>query len=220
MKIATKHILVLLASTLFIVLSVIIYMKANEKLMKKEEVEKFVTDRYKGNIEDISLSDDESLFHVNIKDSNKVYSLDIDRKKEVIKNVKSKTIKNKEQSNIKEKKQKENPRKKEKKSLISEKEAKQISHQKVGGKFIDIKKNTNTSPNTYTITQYVDDDEGAVVTVNAVSGKINSVSWFNIEQPQLEYNAPKTDERQEAQTNNGYYYEQDDDFDDDDEDDD
>lgn len=224
MKKATKLVLVVLAALLFIALSVVIYTKANESLMSKTEAKNFVTERYEGDIKKMSLSKDKKIFHVNIKDDNKMYSLDIDRKEEVIKNVQSKTVEsNKTTTNNKNKQNKEKNTKKEesKKPLISENEAKQIAHKKVGGEFVNIKKNTNATPNTYIITHHVDDDEGAVISVNAVNGKINSVSWFNIEQPQSEQIDPQPKVQPETQPNENYYYEQDDDDDyDDDYDDD
>lgn len=212
MKKLIKPFLIVMMAILLIALIAIIYIRSTEQLMDKNLAKTLVSERYKGDISKLTQSKDNRLFYVEIKDKDKKYSLEIDRRKETIKNVTSQSTSKqptKQQPKTKQKSKKENKNK----SIITEKRAKQIVMNEVGGTFVDIKKNDNSKPATYTVTQHVDQDEGAVVSVNSLNGKVNSVSWFNIEQPQTDYNEGYANKEQ-------YYYEDDDDYDDDEVDDD
>nr|WP_263313472.1 hypothetical protein [Mammaliicoccus sp. Marseille-Q6498] len=207
MKKAIKPFLILVAIVLIFVLIVIIFFRTQDQLMKEKDAKNLVTERYKGTISKLTKSKDNRTFFVKIKDSEKIYSLEIDRRKETIKNVNSQSTA-KKQNTKKNNKTKEKPKKPKKKNeLISEDRAKQIVMNEVGGTFVSIKKNKNTTPETYSITQHVDDDEGAIVSVNTMNGKVHSVTWFNIEQSQSNAN-------QQPQNKNQYYYENDDEDDD------
>ena len=213
MKKAIKPLLIVVMAIILIALISIIYIRSTEQLMDKDLAKTLISERYKGDITKLTQSKDNRTFYVKIKDKDKKYSLEIDRRKETIKNVTSQTTP-KKQTKKEKPKTKEKPKKDDKKkTLITEKRAKQIVMNEVGGTFVDIKKNEDSKPMTYTVTQHVDDNEGAVVSVNSLNGKVNSVSWFNIEQPQPSYNAGNENKEQ-------YYYEDDDDYDDDEYDDD
>ncbi|MGK9043880.1 hypothetical protein [Mammaliicoccus vitulinus] len=212
MKKIIKPFLIIIMAMLLIALIAIIYIRSTEQLMDKNHAKTLVSERYKGDISKLTQSKDNRMFYVEIKDKDKKYSLEIDRRKETIKNVTSQSTSKqptKQQPKTKQKSKKENKNK----TIITEKRAKQIVMNEVGGTFVAIKKNENSKPATYTVTQHVDQDEGAIVSVNSLNGKVNSVSWFNIEQPQADYNEGYANKEQ-------YYYENDDDYDDDEFDDD
>ncbi|WP_239710385.1 MULTISPECIES: hypothetical protein [unclassified Mammaliicoccus] len=203
MKKLIKPVLIVIVAILLITLITIIYFRSTEQLMDKNHAKTLVSERYKGELIKLTQSKDDRMFYVVIKDKDKKYSLEIDRKDETIKNVTSQSI-------SKQVAKKQKPKKeKEKQTFITEKRAKQIVMNEVGGTFVDIKKNEKSKPATYTVTQHVDHDEGAMVSVNALNGKVNSVSWFNIERPQTDYNEENAKKEQ-------YYYEDDDDYDNDD----
>src|SRR5699024_12170845 len=97
----------------------------------------------------------------------KKYSLKIERRKETIKNVTSQTTPKKQTKKEKPKTKEKTKKDDKKKTLITEKRAKQIVMNEVGGTFVDIKKNEDSKPMTYTVTKHVDDNKEAVVSVNS-----------------------------------------------------
>ncbi|MBF0839904.1 hypothetical protein, partial [Streptococcus acidominimus] len=82
----------------------------------------------KGDITKLTQSKDNRTFYVKIKDKDKKYSLEIDRRKETIKNVTSQTTPKKQKPKTKEKPKKDD----KEKTLITEKRAKQIVMNEVG----------------------------------------------------------------------------------------
>lgn len=221
-----KPLLLLLMCALFIVLMVVIYLKSTEKLMTEKEARELVTERYTGHISKLENRKDPRTYDVEIKDKNKQYSVEIDRLKGTIKNVDAKVIEKKKVAKAK-KNSKAKEQNKQKKTGITEKKAKQIVMQEVGGTFVSIKKNEHATPVTYSVTHHVGHNEGAVVTVNAINGEVNAVSWFNNEQAKSQDNdtpvIPNQPTQKETPVNppqqDHIYDSEDDDFDDDDGDD-
>ncbi|WP_323702542.1 PepSY domain-containing protein [Mammaliicoccus sp. Dog046] len=227
---AIKPLLLLLMCALFVVLMAVIYLKSTEKLMTEKEARELVTERYTGHIIKLDNRKDHRIYDVEIKDKNKLYSVEIDRLKGTIKNVDAKITEKKKVTKTTKAKEKNKPKEqnKQKKTGITEKKAKQIVMQEVGGTFVSIKKNEHATPVTYSVTHHVGHNEGAVVTVNAINGKVNAVSWFNIEQTEAQDNdtpvVPNQPTQEETPINppqqEHIYDNDDDDFDDDDGDDD
>ncbi len=223
MKKSTKLLIAVSAVAAGIALGYLLVNQSGDDYIGEEEVRAIVTDRYAGEIEGITQSDDERFYIVSLRTKEHQYEIKVNRDDSNVENIATEKItQNKEDKNgekasgeqaEKEKKksseesvEKEEPKKSKEKqkneeaeqtkkekaaekkekeaanTLISEKEAKEIASNEVGGEFVHLTLNQNTHPKQYQIIQRVDDDdEGALVTVDAIGGEALKVLWFTID---------------------------------------
>lgn len=206
MKKLNKLLIAAVAVIAGIALGVLLVSQTGSEYIDEQEVRAMITDRYGGEIENISQSDDERFYIVSMKNEEYKYEIKMSRDDSSIENIVTEKItqqnedeaakKDEEKSSeekkapeadkkAKEKEAAEKQAQKEKETantLITEEEAKQIALNEVGGTFVHLTLNQETHPKQYQIIQRVDDDdEGALVTVDAIDGDALKVLWFQID---------------------------------------
>lgn len=200
--------------------------------MDEEEVRAIVQDRYQGDISNVSLGTDDEFFIVTVDDEEYLYEITINRAEGRVMDVtssenpdyKEETVEQDDTSagdqepesdplGPKESAPDDTP------ELISAEEAGNIAMEEVGGLFLHSTLNTDVKPSEYLIANLIDgDDEGAIVSINAVNGSVNKVIFLDIEFDEI--GDLETFMRQVAESNaqnQNYYieYDWDDDWDDD-----
>lgn len=252
-----KIIIAAVAVTLGIIIG-IVYMNFMEAdYINEDEVRAIVTDRYQGDIKNVSLSENDDYFLVTVDDEQYLYEITINRSEGEVEDIKSSenpdyvAENNNEDPSSETGDSKEEPEGTEpedesadneeaeedtssdgesdstetssnESELITVEEARDIAMNEVGGLFLHSTLNEEVSPSEYLVANLIDgDDEGAIVSINALNGTVNKVIFLDIEFDEIgdlesfmrqvaSYNAQ----------NQHYYIEYDDDWDDDDWDDD
>lgn len=172
MKLLVKLILIMLCIGLSIALCVIIFLKANQQLMGKAEAKSMVEKRYEGKINSINTNDNKSTFLIELKSSEGIYNIQLNREKKTISKIKqTRDFKQQKPKNRKEE-QKENKK-------TSEQAAKDMAQKQVGGSFKSISLVENNGIKNYVITQDINSQKGANIIINQLTGKVSSVAWFN-----------------------------------------
>lgn len=203
MKKLNKLLIAAAAIVAGITLGVLLVSQSGSEYIDEQDARAMVTDRYAGEIDSISMSDDERFYIVNLKDGDYQYEIKVNRDDSSIENIVTEKVAQQEKDTAekkestekktepekdekaKEKKAAESKDRKEKEAadtLITEDEAKRVAVNEVGGEFVHLTLNQNTHPKQYQIIQHVDDDdEGALVTVDAIAGEALKVLWFQID---------------------------------------
>lgn len=178
-----------------------------QDFISEDEARAVVTERYGGSVETVSLSDDDRYFVINLKGKSATHSITVDREDSSVQDIQTvaehpeteKTVqedKEKEQvqreEQTEDKKETEQP---EEDTELTVEEAVEIAAAEVGGINVYSTWSGEGDTREYYILQLVnDDDEGALITVNAVTGIIDKVIWLEIdddyeEMEQLVYEA-------------------------------
>lgn len=192
--------------------------------MNEEEVRAIVKERYNGDISNVSLANDDEYFIVSVDDEEYLYEITINRTEGNVANVtsfKNPDYEEKDESREGQKSEDEAGESAEGNTekatdLISVEEARDIAMGEVGGLFLHSTLNVDVNPSEYLIANLIDDDdEGAIVSINAVNGNINKVIFLDIEFDEI--GDLETFMRQVAESNaqNQNYYIEYDDWDDD-----
>lgn len=171
-----KILLIVIICILIVILCAVIYFNSTQHDYTQQEVKQLVDDRYDGKIQSISLNKAKTTYKVKLLDEGLKYDLEVDKKDGAIKNVHTVKVKQPTKS----KSQQEKATKKKETPFISEETAKAVAQHQVPGQFVYIDLEKEHNPPFYTVQQIVDDDEGAVIKVNALNKKVLSVSWFEI----------------------------------------
>lgn len=271
-----KIVIAAVAVTLGVIIG-IVYMNFMEAdYINEDEVRAIVTDRYQGDISNVSLSENDDYFLVTVENEQYLYEITINRAESTVEDIKSsenpdyvaekvteETTSEEsgtegsgseesgtedsgtEESSSEGTDQKEEPAGDNKQGegtsdetasesgssespsneseAISMEEARDIAMNEVGGLYLHSTLNEEVSPSEYLIANLIDgDDEGAIVSVNAVNGTVNKVIFLDIEFDEI--GDLESFMRQVASYNaqNQHYYieyDDDDDWDDDDDDD-
>lgn len=157
---------------LSIALCVIIFLKANQQLMAKADAKAMVEKRYEGKINSIKPNDNQSKFLIELKSNEGLYDIEVNREK--------KTISKIEQTrDLKQKKTEDKKKKKKENNKISEQTAKDKAQKQVGGTFKSISLKENNGIKNYVVTQDINNQKGANIIINQLTGKVSSVAWFN-----------------------------------------
>lgn len=192
--------------------------------MDEDEVRTIITERYQGDINNVSLADDDEYFVVSVDDDEYRYEITINRAEGTVVDIESaenpdyepEEAAGEEQESEEGSSEAESDTPEERTDLISVEEARDIAMEEVGGLFLHYTLNTDTNPSEYLIANLIDDDdEAAIVSINAVNGTINKVIFLEIEFDEI--GDLETFMRQVAQSNaqNQNYYIEYDDWDDD-----
>lgn len=192
--------------------------------MDEDEVRTIITERYQGDIKNVSLADDDEYFVVSVDDDEYLYEIMINRAEGTVVDIESaenpdyepEEAAGEEQGSEEGSSEAESDTPEERIDLISVEEARDIAMEEVGGLFLHSTLNTDTNPSEYLIANLIDDDdEAAIVSINAVNGTINKVIFLEIEFDEI--GDLETFMRQVAQSNaqNQNYYIEYDDWDDD-----
>ncbi|WP_017547549.1 hypothetical protein [Salinicoccus carnicancri] len=166
----------------------------------EEEVSAMVTDRYGGEIENISQTEDGQSYIVTLANEEYRYEITVSAEDAGIEGIVTEknedgnrdTASGSEEDASTEtseekpagektdtKKDRDQQEEEKTDALITEDEAKNIASGEVGGQFVHLTLNQETHPQQYQIIQLVeDDDEGALVTVDAMDGKAMNILWF------------------------------------------
>lgn len=197
--------------------------------MDEEEVRAIVQDRYQGDISNVSLGSGDEYFVVSVDDGEYLYEITINRAEGRVVDVTSSENPNYEEETIEENGDEQHAEDDpgepaesvpdEGPDLMPAEEARDIAMEEVGGLFLHSTLNTDVNPSEYLIANLIDgDDEGAIVSINAVNGSVNKVIFLDIEFDEI--GDLETFMRQVAESNaqnQNYYieYDWDDDWDDD-----
>lgn len=172
MKLLVKLILIMLCIGLSIALCVIIFLKANQQLMGKAAAKSMVEKRYDGEINSINTNDNKSKFLIELKSSEGIYDIQLNREKKSISKIKQTRDFKQQKPKNKKKEQKENKK-------ISEQTAKDKAQKQVGGSFKSVSLTENNGIKNYVVTQDINNQKGANIIINQLTGKVSSVTWFN-----------------------------------------
>ncbi|CAM4189079.1 PepSY domain-containing protein [Lacicoccus alkaliphilus] len=192
--------------------------------MNEDEARAIITERYQGDIRNVSLAGDDEHFVVSVDDDEYLYEITINRAEGTVVDIESAENPEYEPDDAVGEEQEseegssgaEPGTSEDNAGLIPVKEAREIAMEEVGGLFLHSTLNTDTNPSEYLIANLVDDDdEAAIVSINAVNGTINKVIFLEIEFDEI--GDLETFMRQVAQSNaqNQNYYIEYDDWDDD-----
>lgn len=193
MKRITKILIALTAIVSGIVIGVIIILSFSQDYMDENEARALVEERYQGDILNVSVGENEHIYTVTIEDENMIYEVTLDRENNTVTDLKSSsnpdyTGSNENSKNEGNKKEGSNKEDKPEKgedsppSIISDEEARDIAVNKIGGQYLQSALNENVSPREYLVMQLIDDDdEAAIVSVNADTGNINKVIFVEID---------------------------------------
>src|SRR5690625_4150156 len=222
-----------------IAISILLLSRSGGENISEEEGSEMITEHYGGECENISQIADEQTYTVDVTDEEDRYEIRVEREDAKIEDIVSE--KNECQSNdtasgggeetmgertseeksaegkddgLQEKEKMDRP--------ITEDEARKIASDEVGGQFIHLTLNQDTHPQQYQIIQLVeDDDEGALVTVDAIEGETMNILWFQADFNEIADIEAFARQLQDYSTKyqNNHYIEFDDDNDDDDDDD-
>lgn len=170
-----------------------------QDFISEDEARAVVTERYGGSVESVSLSEDDRYFVINLKGSAATHSITVDREDSSVQGIKTVAEHteaekpaeekepaadkgNKEQQTDKEpEKDKEAVKPKEETKLTVE-EAVEIAAGEVGGTNVYSTWSDAGSAREYYILQAVnDEDEGALIAINGITGNINKVIWLEID---------------------------------------
>src|SRR5699024_5556485 len=114
----------------------------------------------------------QSKFLIELKSNEGLYDIEVNREK--------KTISKIEQTrDLKQKKTEDKKKKKKENNKISEQTAKDKAQKQVGGTFKSISLKENNGIKNYVVTQDINNQKGANIIINQLTGKVSSVAWFN-----------------------------------------
>jgi len=238
MKRLNKLLLAAAAVTLGIAIGILLVSRSGGDNIGEEEVRAMVTDRYGGEIENMSQTEDGQSYVVTLANEEYRYKITVSREDAGIEDIITEKIEDRssdtasgsgeetseeasEEKSSEEKTgtEKDSGKKEEKTdALITEDEAKNIASGEVGGQFVHLTLNQETHPQQYQIIQLVEgDDEGALVTVDATDGEAMNILWFQADFNEIADIEAFARQLQEYSTQyqNNHYIE----FDDDNEDD-
>lgn len=177
-----------------------------QDFISEDEARAVVTERYGGSVESVSLSDDDRYFVINLKGNEATHSITVNREDSSVQGIKTvaehkepaeeepaadkedkKQQPDKEREAEKEDKNQQPDKereaeKPEEDTRLTVEEAVEIAAGEVGGTNVYSTWSGEGSAREYYILQQVnDDDEGALIAINGITGNINKVIWLEID---------------------------------------
>lgn len=210
-----------------------------QDFISEDEARAVVTERYGGSVESVSLSDDDRYFIINLKGSSATHSITVDREDSSVKGIKTvaknententsketlpedtkeNTEKNSKQSEKKtESKNDEAPDKvkaEQEKTILTVEEATNIAVGEVGGENVYSTWSGEGDAREYYILQLVNaaEDEGALVSINGITGNVDKVIWLEIDDDYEEIEQLVYEATEYAKLYDSRYIEYDDDY--------
>ncbi|MCC4723628.1 hypothetical protein [Salinicoccus sp. RF5] len=212
MRKKTRLVIAAGAVVLVILIIVAAVLQAKPDDIGEDEVRAMVMERYGGEVEAVEIKDHHYI--VRVSDENFEYEITMEREDGSITDMKSRELPREE---VAEEQAEESPEDSGEKALMTEEEAKALAAAEVGGQFIHVTTSEGARPVEYQVIQLVeDDDEGALVTIDAQSASVDKVLWFSIDFediPDIEAFAQELQEYN-RQYQDDYYIEFDDYYDD------
>ncbi|WP_373446097.1 PepSY domain-containing protein [Salinicoccus bachuensis] len=212
MRKTTKLLIAVGAVVLGILIGVVAVMQSQSDDIGEDEVRAMIMERYGGEIEAVETRGQHYI--VRVSDENFEYEITMEQEDGSITDMKSRELPAEE---VAEEPAAENHEGTGEKELMTEEEAKALASEEVGGQFIHVTLDDGAHPAEYQVIQLVeDDDEGALVTIDAQSAEVDKVLWFSIDFEDITDIEAFAQELQEynRQYQNDYYIEFDD-YDDD-----
>lgn len=162
-----------------------------QDFISEDEARAVVTERYGGSVESVSLSDDDRYFVINLKGNEATHSITVNREDSSVQGIKT-VAEHKEPAEevpAADKEDKEQQPEKEREAeepeedtRLTVEEAVEIAAGEVGGTNVYSTWSGESSAREYYILQQVnDDDEGALIAINGITGNINKVIWLEID---------------------------------------
>lgn len=162
-----------------------------QDFISEDEARAVVTERYGGSVESVSLSDDDRYFVINLKGNEATHSITVNREDSSVQGIKT-VAEHKEPAEEEpaaDKEDKEQQPEKEREAeepeedtRLTVEEAVEIAAGEVGGTNVYSTWSGEGSAREYYILQQVnDDDEGALIAINGITGNINKVIWLEID---------------------------------------
>ncbi|WP_031546915.1 hypothetical protein [Salinicoccus luteus] len=212
MRKKTKLLIAAGAVVLAILIAVAAMVQSESDDIGEDEVRAMIMERYGGEIEAVETKGQHYI--VRVSDENFEYEITMEQEDGSIVDMKSRELPPEE---VAEERVEESPEDSGEKALMTEGEAKALAASEVGGQFIHVTTNEGAHPSEYQVIQLVeDDDEGALVTIDAQSASVEKVLWFSIDFediPDIEAFAQELQEYN-RQYQDDYYIEFDDYYDD------
>ncbi|MFC3419403.1 PepSY domain-containing protein [Salinicoccus hispanicus] len=197
MKRTTRLLIAAMAVVLGFVIGTVLLVQSQSESLGEDTIRAMVTDRYSGQIRTIETEGGQYIVHV--EDEGFEYEITMDREDGSITTMESRkiaaeesieestetegtsetTVEGSTEAPVEE--AEEEPEE-ELTVQMTEAEAKTLAFEEVGGQFVHVALNEEIHPSEYQVIQLVDDDdEGALVSVNAQSGEVVKVLWFSID---------------------------------------
>ncbi|MFD2830918.1 hypothetical protein [Corticicoccus populi] len=209
MKRTVKILIALLAVGIGILIGITIVTSVGSEYMDEAEARSMVEERYQGEITEVSLSENEEMYTVTLEDGAKLYTIILDRENYSVSEMSETDNPNAEEQEKKEGESSggNDSSENETSSLITDEEARSIASEEVGGEFLQSALNDTANPEEYLVMHLVDDDdEAAIVSLNARTGEINRVIWLEIDLNEIGDLGAFIKEVAEYNAENPYYY--------------
>lgn len=209
----------------------VLWVSLNQQdFISEDEARAVVTERYGGSVESVSLSDDDRYFTINLKGKSATHSVTVDREDSSVQGIKTvaehkkpaEEDTGKEQDKKDKEKAEAEKEKKDKKSSeeqpaentkLTVEDAVEIAAAEVGGINVYSTWSGEGSAREYYILQLIDDDdEGALIAINSVTGNVNKVIWLEIDEDYSEIEQLVYEAAEYANLYDGRYIEYDDDY--------
>lgn len=209
----------------------VLWVSLNQQdFISEDEARAVVTERYGGSVESVSLSDDDRYFIINLKGKSATHSVTVDREDSSVQGIKTvaehkkpaeedtgkeQDKKDKEKAEAeKEKKDKESSEEQPAENTkLTVEDAVEIAAAEVGGINVYSTWSGEGSAREYYILQLIDDDdEGALIAINSVTGNVNKVIWLEIDEDYSEIEQLVYEAAEYANLYDGRYIEYDDDY--------
>ena len=190
-----------------------------QDFISEDEARAVVTERYGGSVETVSLSDDDRYFVINLKGESATHDVTVDREDSSVQSIKTVVEHPGAENTAEEDKEKDQPEDKketeqpEEDTQLTVEDAVEIAAAEVGGINIYSTWSGEGNAREYYILQLVnDDDEGALIAVNAVTGAVNKVIWLEIDDDYEEMEQLVYEAAEYADLYDSRYIEYDDDY--------
>lgn len=233
----TKFIIALCGLIAGIIIGVLWVTFNQQDFISEDEARAVVTERYGGSVESVSLSDDDRYFIINLKGSSATHSITVDREDSSVKGIKTVTQnedtenssketvsedtgKNTEKNNEQSGEETDNNNEaadtaesEQEKTVLTVEEAADIAAGEVGGENVYSTWSGEGDAREYYILQLVnDDDEGALVSINGITGNVDKVIWLEIDDDYEEIEQLVYEATEYAKLYDSRYIEYDDDY--------
>lgn len=189
-----------------------------QDFISEDEARAVVTERYGGSVESVSLSDDDRYFVINLKGTSATHSVTVDREDSSVQGIKTvaqhtePAEENKENKPAEKDKETSEEQTAENTKLTVE-DAVEIATAEVGGINVYSTWSGEGSTREYYILQLIDDDdEGALIAINGITGNVNKVIWLDIDEDYSEIEQLVYEAAEYADLYDGRYIEYDDDY--------
>ena len=218
----SKFIIALAGLIAGIVIGILWVTLNQQDFISEDEARAVVTERYGGSVESVSLSDDDRYFVIHLKGKSATHSITVDREDSSVQGIKTvaqhpeedkaEPDQNQDKAEQQPADDKETEQQPENTKLSVE-DAVEIAAAEVGGTNVYSTWNGEGSAREYYILQLIDgDDEGALITINGITGNVNKVIWLEIDEDYSEIERLVYEAAKYADMYDGRHIEYDDDY--------